>query len=483
MPRPVGVSDVLALVRRSGLVPEERLNRFLDLLRETGMDGSRAGGAATAIAASTVLALMVEQGLLTRYQSNELAAGRTSFTIGPFRILDLLGRGGMGHVYLAEHPLLEKRVALKVLSGGDRDDASSGDRFVREARAAAALDDPNIVRVLDVNIANEPPYLVMEYVDGVSLQAAVARYGTFSAGEAAAIGVQVLMGLQSIADAGLIHRDIKPANILVDRKGGVKILDLGIARFHNDPISRLSDTQAIVGTLDYLAPEQAIDSSLVDVRADLYGLGATLFFLLAGHPPFADDEVNRKLVRKQESNPPSIAALRLDLPAGLADVINTLLARSASDRYPTPREAAEALRPFVAATAEFPLRLFKPWRSAADVPGQPTSTGDDPSPTPLPPTRRILRSSTERRTAPPESMPDTTPIPAAKLKIAPVHPEPLPDFLQETNLHETGSPTVTITAPVPPKPWRHLGRRFWLCAAALVVFALFAAILGRHTLS
>jgi len=477
MPRPESVSDVLALVRRSGLVPEERLGRFLELLHTTGLDDTRAGGVATVLAPTGVLSLMVEQGLLTRYQSHELAAGRTKFNIGEFHILELLGRGGMGHVYLADHPDYKQPVALKVLTASDSNDDGSEQRFVREARAACALDDPKIVRVIDVNVAHDPPYLVMEYVDGVSLQAAVSRYGTFPPGEAAAIGTDIAMGLQSIADASLVHRDIKPANILVDRAGGVKILDLGIARFHSDPISKLADTQSVVGTLDYLAPEQAVDSSHVDVRADLYGLGATLFFLLAGHPPFADDDVKRKLVRKQQSNPPSIAATRLDIPGAFADVINRLLARSASDRYSTPREAAEALRQFASVPAEYPQRLFRPWRNHPDVPGQPTTTGNDPTPTPLPPTRRILRSSTERRIPSPETLLDTTPMPASPL--LPLLPEPLPFSMQETDLHETGSPTVTITAPVPPKPWRNFGPRFWLAAGALLIVALAAALAAR----
>ncbi|MFO0804240.1 MAG: serine/threonine-protein kinase [Gemmataceae bacterium] len=479
MPRPDSVSDVLALVRRSGLVSEERLGRFLDLLRTAGMDDARAGGVATALAPTSVLSLMVEQGLLTRYQSHELAAGRAQFFIDGFRILELLGRGGMGHVFLAEHPRYEGAVALKVLSAPGEANEDCAERFVREARAACALNDPKVVRVLDVNVTHDPPYLVMEYVEGVSLQAAVARYGTFPPGEAAAIGAEVAAGLQSIAEATLVHRDIKPANILVDRAGRVKILDLGIARFHSDPTSRLADTQSVIGTLDYLAPEQAIDSSHVDVRADLYGLGATLFFMLAGHPPFADDEVNRKLVRKQQSNAPSIAALRLDIPEGFARVINRLLERSASDRYATPREAADALREFAAVPADYPQRLFRNWRSNADVPGQPTATGNDPTPTPLPPTRRILRSSTERRVAPPESMPDTTPLPASPPPV----PDPLPLAMQETDLHESGSPTVTITAPVPPSRWRNLGPRFWLAAGALLIVALTAALAARSFLT
>ncbi|HEY3789780.1 MAG TPA: serine/threonine-protein kinase, partial [Urbifossiella sp.] len=455
MTRPGSIEDVLELIRRSGVVADDRLNAFIQMLEESRAASVQTAALSTSIPTpADVLNLMVERGLLTSFQSRELAAGRSEFSIGGYRILDLLGRGGMGQVYLAEHSLLGKRVALKVLSTADRAVDSASEPFTREARAAAALDHPNIVRVFDVNVVHNPPYLVMEYIDGVSLQAAVARHGTFTAGEAAAVGVEVAMGLQRASELGLVHRDIKPANILIDRKGGVKILDLGIARFNTDPISRLADTQTVIGTLDYLAPEQAIDSSLVDSRADQYSLGGTLFFLLAGHPPFADDEMQRKLVRKQQSNPPSLAALRLDIPCGLAEVINRMLSRSASDRYATPQDSARALKPWAARGPEFPERFFRPWRSPTDAPGPPTSSGNDPSPTPLPPTRVILRAQTERRIMPPEAMPDTTPMPMAfnsdTLAEALETADPVSvsdsEAVIDVLLDESGSPTETLRA-------------------------------------
>jgi serine/threonine-protein kinase len=474
MTRPATIPDVLELTRRSKVVAEGRLAEFVDFLEQSVTD-------VDANSTAAVLERMVERGLLTQYQANELAAGRCDFWIGGYQILDLLGRGGMGHVYLAEHPLLKKRMALKVLKNCEYTDDGAKDRFQKEARAAAVLDHPNIVRVFALNIAHNPPFLVMEYVDGVSLQAAVARYGTFTPGEAAAVGVEVAMGLQQAFEVGLVHRDIKPANVLIDRKGGIKILDLGIARFVGDPISRLSDSETVIGTLDYLAPEQAIDSCKIDSRADQYALGATLFFLLAGHPPFADDEVNRKLVRKQQSNAPSIAAMRLDIPTGLAQVINRMLERSASDRYATPRDVAEALKPWAElSAAAFPNRLFLPWRSRGDGVEQSPMADADPSPTPLPPTRRILRSSTERRVAPTESMTDTTPMPVAALKEIPPAEEPIRP--EEWVLDESGSPTVTLLPAPPRRWWSNLGRRFWrvigIIAGASLATALLAHWLG-----
>jgi len=204
--------------------------------------------------------------------------------------------------------------------------------------------------------------------------------------------------------------------------------------------------------------------------------------LLAGHPPFADDEVNRKIIRKQHSNPPSIAAYRLDIPPGLADVINRLLARSASDRYSTPTAAALALKPWASHDATFPERFFRPWQSAAtDSLEQSAAAGGDPSPTPLPPTRRILRSQTER-----QATPDTTPMSVASSEPTDVFDllesaQPMQDsgLMVEAHRLETGSPTVSLTVAAPPKPWANLGRKFWLTLGSLGVAALGAALLAR----
>jgi serine/threonine protein kinase len=201
----------------------------------------------------------------------------------------------------------------------------------------------------------------MEYVDGLSLQAAVSQYGTFSVGEAASVGVQVADGLVQAAAVGLVHRDIKPANLLVDRRGAAKILDLGIVRFtHEETFSRFhGGAEVILGTLDYLAPEQAEDSSKVDARADIYGLGSTLYFLLAGHPPYTIADPREKLAAKQAVDPPSIHQLRPDVSAEFSAVVARLMARCPADRYPSPALAVAALYPWSAPGSDFPGRLFR----------------------------------------------------------------------------------------------------------------------------
>jgi serine/threonine-protein kinase len=219
---------------------------------------------------------------------------------------------------------------------------------------------------------HDPPFLVMEYVDGVNLQAAVARSGAFTGAETATVGVDVARGLAAAAAAGLVHRDIKPANLLVDRHGRVKILDLGIVRLPGeDTLPRVDagdGSDVILGTLDYLAPEQAVDSSTVDPRADVYSLGATLYFLLAGHPPFPGTDVRHKLAAKQYGEPVPIHRLRPDVDDCLSGVIHSLLARDPAARCPSAEEAAAALAPFAAPVADFPSRLFRPSRPSKGDP-------------------------------------------------------------------------------------------------------------------
>lgn len=362
MARPETAQDVVELIQRGRLMAESQLERVLAHVSHV-RDPQR------------LLAQLVEQGHLTRYQAEEVAAGRwRGLWLGGYRVLDRLGKGGMSHVYLAEHAVLGKRVAVKVLSAGLRSDDSARQRFVREARAAAAVDHQNIVHVHDVDMDHDPPFLVMEYVDGVNLQAAVARHGAFSAVETAIVGVEVARGLAAAAAAGLVHRDIKPANLLVDRHGRVKILDLGIVRLPGeDTLPRLDagdGTDVILGTLDYLAPEQAVDSSTVDFRADVYSLGATLYFLLAAHPPFPGTDIRHKLAAKQYGDPLPIHRLRPDVEQGLSAAIHTLLARDPEARCQSAAAAIDVLVPFVAPAEGFPDRLFRPSRHSTGDPSK-----------------------------------------------------------------------------------------------------------------
>ncbi len=249
--------------------------------------------------------------------------------------------------------------------------------------------------VFDADMAHDPPYLVMEHVDGVSLQEAVARGGALAAGEAAAVGVQVADGLARAAAVGLVHRDIKPANLLVDRRGAVKILDLGIARFAtDDTFSRVNGTDVILGTLDYLAPEQATDGPEVDTRADIYALGATLYFLLTGHPPYPGNDVTWKLRAKLHSDPHPLHQLRPDVPPEFAAAVHRLMARDPADRWPTPAAVAAVLHPWAVPGPDFPGRLFR--LSSDSTAHDRPATGHVEPHDPLPDTLCIVKRGVRR---------------------------------------------------------------------------------------
>ena len=341
MPVPTTIPDLLDRLRKSGLVPADRLDGFLAGLHAAGTDP---------VTPAALLDRLVEAAMLTRFHADRLAAGKyKGFQLGSYLILDQLGTGGMGQVYLAEHTAMRRLVALKVLPVFSSEDAVARERFLREARAAATLDHPNIVRVFDLCQEGKLLYLVMEYVEGISLQALVARHGPLDVSAACHYARQVAFGLQHANELGFVHRDIKPANLLLDRAGVIRILDLGLVRSEADAASGLTrqlDNRSILGTADYVAPEQAVDSSNVDIRADLYSLGATLYYLLAGRPLFPEGRTAQKLVWQQIKDPVPINRLRPDVPAGLSAVIHTLLRKRPEERLQTPTEAFDALGPW-----------------------------------------------------------------------------------------------------------------------------------------
>jgi len=340
MPSPSTPAEFLTLLCKSGLVQPERLR---DSLRRLGPDAFLPPG--------PLSEQLVRDGVLTGYQARQLLQGkwRGFLFAGRYRVLELIGKGGVSSVFLCEDLSLERKVAVKVLSSRTAADPSMLARFLREAQAVAALDHPNIVRTHDIDLEGERPFLVLEYVDGSSLQEIVDRHGPMDPGRAAHYVRQAARGLHHLYRAGLVHRDVKPGNLLLDRRGAVKLLDLGLARLSEDQSDGLTqryDGHAVLGTADYLAPEQALSSHDVDIRADVYGLGATFYFLLAGRPPFAGGSAAQKLLAHQLKEPPSLVALRPDVPQGLAAVVGRMMAKDPARRYPVPAAAAEALAPW-----------------------------------------------------------------------------------------------------------------------------------------
>ncbi len=335
----VNAEKLLELIRDSGLVDHDRLAETLAQWTSLSdqMDMSDPERLANRL---------IDAGLLTRWQCDKLLDGkRKGFFLGKYKLLTHLGTGGMSSVYLAENTLINRRVAVKVLPQNRIEDSSYLARFYREAQAAAAVDHRNIVRAYDIDNDGRNHYIVMEYVEGRDLQITVKENGPLEYETAAEYMRQAAEGLASAHEASLIHRDIKPANLLLDTKGVVKILDMGLARFSND--SRASLTIAhdenVLGTADYLSPEQAVNSHTVDLRADIYSLGCTLYYLLTGHPPFNEGTLAQRIMKHQKQAPPSILEERPDAPKELLDICSKMMAKSPDRRYQTAGDVASAL--------------------------------------------------------------------------------------------------------------------------------------------
>jgi serine/threonine protein kinase len=337
-------NKLLDLVRRSGLVDEVKLTSFLQR-------ATRAHGEAVIEDQNRLAELLIEEGLLTRWQADKLLAGRhKGFRLGKYKLLGQIGKGGMSSVYLAEHELMKRRVAIKVLPQNRVNDSSYLERFRLEARAVAKLDDPNIVRAYDIDNEGNIHYIVMEYVDGQDLHQIVVQQGPLDYDIAAGYIAQVANGLQHAHEMGLVHRDIKPANCLVDRHGTVKLLDLGLAKLTEDDQASLTmaNEENVLGTADYLAPEQALNSHEADHRSDVYSLGCTLYFLLTGGPPFPEGSISERLLKHQTTKPESIFKFRADVPPSLVDICETMMAKKPDERFQSAGDVAARLKEWLA---------------------------------------------------------------------------------------------------------------------------------------
>jgi eukaryotic-like serine/threonine-protein kinase len=331
--------------------------------------------------AASSAARLVALNILTRFQADQILQGYAhELVLGPYRLMAEIGEGGMGHVFKAWQPRLNRVVAVKMIRPdllAYQPDALA--RFHREAQAIAQLNSPHVVTLYDAGEVNGLHFLAMEYVDGIDLGQMVRLEGPLPFAVACDYVRQAAIGLEHAHEAGLVHRDVKPSNLLVTRSGPargsgiwrqlppeadtpppnpahrvpvgpglVKLLDMGLARLVGGPDEAqaavtLTQQGTLIGTPDFIAPEQARDPSRVDIRADLYSLGCTFYFLLTGRPPFPDGTPVEKLLKHQTEHPRRVEYLRARTPEPVLTVLYRLMQKRPDDRYQTPREVADAL--------------------------------------------------------------------------------------------------------------------------------------------
>ena len=279
---------------------------------------------------------LVRQKKLTKYQAEQIYSGKgKTLILGNYVVLDKLGQGGMGVVLKAEHKRLKRLVALKVMSSNLVKTPDALKRFHREVEAAAKLRHTNVVATDDADEAKGTHFLVMEYVEGSDLSALVKKNGPMPVSQAVQCILQAARGLEYAHKQGVVHRDIKPANLLLDTSGTVKILDMGLARIEGDTGSQgeLTSTGAVMGTVDYMAPEQAISTKHADARSDVYSLGISLWYLLAGRCAYDGDSLMAKLLAHRDAPIPSLCAVDSEIPAALDAVFRRMVAKQATERY------------------------------------------------------------------------------------------------------------------------------------------------------
>jgi len=364
MEAPLVVDSFLALLKKSGLLPVSEIDAAFARFDLGGEPVAR-----------DVARAFVRDGLLTRFQAERILEGRfRGFFIDRYKVLEILGAGGMACLYLAQDTETGERVALKVLADVYKDDAAMLTRLKIEARAGKRLSHAGIIRTFGIHqtddVYGEVLYLVMEYVEGINLEELINLKGPIPVAQACDFIRQAAAGLQHAHAAGLIHRDVKPGNLLVDAQGTIKILDFGLALLDGDEAAADEFSLAMIfghnclGTADYIAPEQSLDSSAVDTRADVYGLGCTLYVALSGRLPYPMASSSQKLNGHRTQPPPPLGEVACNLPAGLVAIVEKMMAKLPQDRYQTMAEVGEALAPFARRSpVEFDYPNVLAWRA------------------------------------------------------------------------------------------------------------------------
>jgi eukaryotic-like serine/threonine-protein kinase len=337
---------LIDLLCRHGLSAPDQLQQLLELVGGRSSDGR------------ALAKLLVHRGLISRYQAVMLIGGRgDELSMGKYRIFDLLGEGGLSRVFLARHADNDWTVALKVIRPEVLTSLAGRQQFMQEMEAMARLDHPNIVQFLDVDQSGNDFFYAMEYVLGADLRRLVRVTGPLPVAVAANFTRQVALGLQHAHERSLVHRDIKPANLYLTNSKNpdgthaddnlIKILDWGLSSLR--PPGQRAEQEGpanhLLGTIDYMAPEQALNPRAAGIRSDIYSLGCTLYYLLTGQVPFPDGTVPEKLLKHQREEPTPLSNYRKDVPVAFAALMKRMLAKHPEDRFRTPDSLALALAP------------------------------------------------------------------------------------------------------------------------------------------
>ena len=328
---PLALDTVVKQLTDSGIIAPGKLENFVPPKADP-KDGEE------------LLRELFKKGLLTKFQAQQFVAGKAkALVLGNYMLIDKIGAGGMGQVFKAEHRRMKRVVAIKMLPAAMLKDAAAVARFQREVEAAAKLEHPNIVHANDADEANGVHFLVMQYVEGQDLSALIKKDGPFSVAKAVNYILQAARGLEFAHGEGVIHRDIKPANLLLDKKGVVKILDMGLARLDHPggdaaTQAELTGTGAVMGTVDYMAPEQALNTKHADKRADIYSLGITLFYLIAGKCAYDGETLMEKLMAHQTKSIPSLKDVQASIPDSVQAIFAKMVAKKREDRYQSMTE-------------------------------------------------------------------------------------------------------------------------------------------------
>ncbi|MFM8377936.1 MAG: serine/threonine-protein kinase [Planctomycetia bacterium] len=357
-PSPPKVRPFRETALASGLVTEAQVDAAQAELRAR----PDAGQASEAAHDRALADLLVAQGVLTPFQAEQMLVGRRKLTLGQYKILDAIGQGGMGRVFKAEHVMMGREVAIKVLPR-EKSTPETEAAFRREIRMLGRLDHVNLVRALDAGHDGKVYYLVTELVDGLDLRKQVRRYGVLDEVTAASVIVQAARGLAYAHERGLVHRDVKPGNLLVTPDGRVKVLDLGLAgSVMEEESTRLG---RVVGTMDYMAPEQIRMPDKVGPPADVYGLGCTLYFALVGEVPFPGGTREEKARRQLTEPPRPVRQLARHASAGFCAVVEAMMRKDPAERLASAAAVIERLRPWTPAE---PLAM--PRQPVAGRPGK-----------------------------------------------------------------------------------------------------------------